>query len=67
MVKPRNVEDYRSLAAKRLPRMVFDYLEGGAESERGLRRNLAAFGNIPTDNGSVFIATAFVSRIKRYK
>ena len=46
MVKPRNVEDYRSLAAKRLPRMVFDYLEGGAESERGLRRNLAAFGNI---------------------
>ena len=46
MVKPRNVEDYRSLAAKRLPRMVFDYLDGGAESERGLRRNLAAFGNI---------------------
>ena len=43
MVKPRNVEDYRRLAAKRLPRMVFDYLEGGAEGERGLRRNLAAF------------------------
>lgn len=46
MVKPRNVEDYRRLAAKRLPRMVFDYLEGGAESERGLRRNRAAFGAI---------------------
>ena len=43
MVKPRNVEDYRRLAAKRLPRMVFDYLDGGAESERGLRRNRAAF------------------------
>lgn len=43
VVKPRNVEDYRRLAAKRLPRMVFDYLEGGAESERGLRRNRAAF------------------------
>ena len=37
MVKPRNVEDYRSLAAKRLPRMVFDYLEGGAESEEAIR------------------------------
>lgn len=46
MVKPRNVEDYRRLAAKRLPRMVFDYLEGGAESERGLGRNRAAFGAI---------------------
>ena len=43
MVKPCNVEDYRRLAAKRLPRMVFDYLDGGAESERGLRRNRAAF------------------------
>ncbi len=46
VVKPRNVEDYRRLAAKRLPRMVFDYLEGGAEGERGLRRNLAAFEKI---------------------
>lgn len=46
MVKPRNVEDYRRLAATRLPRMVFDYLDGGAEGERGLRRNLAAFERI---------------------
>jgi len=46
MVKPRNVEDYRRLAAKQLPRMVFDYLDGGAESERGLQRNLAAFETI---------------------
>ena len=40
---PINVEDYRGLARRRLPRMVFDYLEGGAGDERGLRRNLAAF------------------------
>ena len=40
---PINVEDYRRLAKRRLPRMVFDYLEGGAGDERGLRRNLAAF------------------------
>jgi (S)-mandelate dehydrogenase len=40
---PINVEDYRRLARRRLPRMVFDYLEGGAGDERGLRRNLAGF------------------------
>ena len=45
-MRPRNVEDYRSLAARRLPGMVFDYLDGGAESERGLRRNVAAFERI---------------------
>ena len=40
---PNSVDDYRSLAKRRLPRMVFDYLDGGAESERGLHRNLEAF------------------------
>jgi isopentenyl diphosphate isomerase/L-lactate dehydrogenase-like FMN-dependent dehydrogenase len=49
MVKSRNVDDYRRLAAWHLPRMVFDYLEGGAESERGLRRNCAAFETICFD------------------
>ena len=34
MVTPRNVEDYRGCSLrKRLPRMVFDYLDGGAEGE----------------------------------
>lgn len=36
---PINVEDYRQLAQRRLPRAVFDYLEGGAEDEYGLRHN----------------------------
>ncbi|GAB7531483.1 alpha-hydroxy-acid oxidizing protein [Pseudomonas sp. 3A(2025)] len=38
-----NVEDYRQLARKRLPRMVFDYLEGAAEDEHGLRHNRSVF------------------------
>ncbi len=42
-MKPINADDYRRLARRRLPRMVFDYLEGGAGDERGIRRNLAAF------------------------
>lgn len=38
-----NVEDYRRLAQRRLPRMVFDYLDGGAEDETGLAHNRAVF------------------------
>ncbi|MCI4592378.1 alpha-hydroxy-acid oxidizing protein [Sphingobium sp. BYY-5] len=37
------IEDYRREARRRLPHMVFDYLEGGAGDERGLERNIAAF------------------------
>jgi (S)-mandelate dehydrogenase len=46
MDKPLNVEDYGRLARRRLPKMVFDYLEGGAESERGLKRNRDSFERI---------------------
>lgn len=34
-----NVEDYRRLARRRLPRFVFEYVDGAAEDERCLRRN----------------------------
>ncbi|WP_298960673.1 alpha-hydroxy-acid oxidizing protein [uncultured Methylobacterium sp.] len=40
---PINVDDYRTLARRRLPRMVFDYLDGGADRERGLAHNRKAF------------------------
>jgi (S)-mandelate dehydrogenase len=38
-----SVEDYRRQAKKRLPKMVFDYLEGGAEDEHGLEHNRSVF------------------------
>lgn len=38
-----NVLDYRSLAKKRLPRPVFDFLDGGAEDEVTLARNRDGF------------------------
>src|SRR5258707_12933457 len=41
--KPVNVEDYRILAQRRLPKMIFDYLEGGAEDEIGMKHNREAF------------------------
>ena len=38
-----NIEDLRRLAARRAPRVVFDYLDGGAEAETTLRANVRAF------------------------
>ena len=43
---PFNVADYRELARQRLPKMVFDYLEGGAEDEQGLQHNREVFQNV---------------------
>lgn len=41
-----SVADLRRLARRRLPRMVFDYIDGGAEDERTLRANEAAFAEL---------------------
>ncbi len=38
-----NIEDLRRLAKRRLPRVVFDYIDGGAEAETTLRANCRAF------------------------
>jgi isopentenyl diphosphate isomerase/L-lactate dehydrogenase-like FMN-dependent dehydrogenase len=38
-----NIEDLRKCAMRRLPRAVFDYLDGGAENEFSLRENCRAF------------------------
>jgi L-lactate dehydrogenase (cytochrome) len=38
-----SIDDVRALARRRLPHPVFDYLDGGAETEYTLRRNTAAF------------------------
>ena len=41
-----NIDDLRVLAKRRLPRMVFDYIDGGAEREITLKENCAAFDRI---------------------
>src|SRR5262245_62258185 len=38
-----NIEDLRRKAKRRLPRVVFDYIDGGAEDESTLRANCQAF------------------------
>lgn len=40
-----SVEDFRRIAKRRLPHGVFDYIDGGADDERSLARNVEAFAN----------------------
>ncbi|CAB4606226.1 unannotated protein [freshwater metagenome] len=40
-----NVEDFRKAARRRMPRGVFDYIDGAAEDERAKNANIAAFSN----------------------
>jgi (S)-mandelate dehydrogenase len=41
-----NIEDLRLLARRRLPRAIFDFIDGGAEDEGTLRENRAAFERV---------------------
>lgn len=41
-----NIHDLRQIAAQRVPRPVFDYLDGGGEGEQTLRENCRAFQDI---------------------
>lgn len=41
-----NIEDLRREARRRMPRVVFDYIDGGAERERTLGENCRAFDDI---------------------
>ncbi|MGB5705061.1 MAG: alpha-hydroxy-acid oxidizing protein, partial [Polyangiales bacterium] len=37
---PASVMDYRELARKKLPRQLFDYIDGGAYAESTMRANV---------------------------
>ncbi|HEY1259024.1 MAG TPA: alpha-hydroxy acid oxidase [Stellaceae bacterium] len=38
-----NIEDLHKMAKRRLPKIAFDFIEGGLEDERGLATNTSAF------------------------
>src|SRR5438067_10710379 len=46
MTKVINVTDFRDLARRRLPKVVFDYVDGGATDEATLRENQCAFEDV---------------------
>ena len=39
-IAPATINDYRELARRRLPRQLFDYIDGGAYEEVTLRANV---------------------------
>ncbi len=41
-----SIDDLRAMAKRRVPRFAFDLVDGGAESERNLRRNVEAFEEV---------------------
>jgi L-lactate dehydrogenase (cytochrome) len=43
---PASVLDYRELARRRLPRQLFDYIDGGAYEEATMRSNSADLGRV---------------------
>ncbi|WP_010184906.1 FMN-dependent L-lactate dehydrogenase LldD [Sphingomonas sp. PAMC 26605] len=45
-MKAASALDYRELARRRLPRFLFDYIDGGSYAEVTLRRNVADLENI---------------------
>jgi len=55
LLAAHSIDDLRNAAAKVLPRMVFDFLDGAAQSESTMRANRAAFerwrlvGSAPVD------------------
>ncbi len=41
-----NIDDLRAVAKRRVPKVVFDYLDGGAEGEQTLRENCRVFQDV---------------------
>jgi L-lactate dehydrogenase (cytochrome) len=41
-----SIEDYRELARRRLPSFLFEYIDGGANAEQTLRRNVSDLADI---------------------
>jgi L-lactate dehydrogenase (cytochrome) len=68
LARAASVTDLRALARRRLPRGVFDYIDGGAEDERTLAANVAAFARttfrprVLRDVGDVDPSTTLLGR-----
>ena len=55
--EPQTYDDFRRLARRRLPRVVYDFVEGGADGEVTLRANAEAFDRVRFDARSLVDVT----------
>jgi len=66
MKKVHSIADLRVLARRRVPRIFFDYVDGGANSERTMRANEADYGrwhlrqHVLRDVSAVDLSTSFL-------
>ncbi len=60
---PANVSDYRALSARRVPRFLFDYVDGGSYAETTLARNLADLENVVLDQRVMVDVSAIDTRV----
>ncbi|MCX7358465.1 MAG: alpha-hydroxy acid oxidase [Alphaproteobacteria bacterium] len=66
VTRARNIADLRRMARERLPRMVFDYIDGGADDEVTLARSVSRFRDIElvwdalADVGEIATATTIM-------
>ena len=51
-----NIADLRLLARRRLPRMAFDYIDGGADGEVTLRENCRVYDDVALRPRSAVVA-----------
>lgn len=67
--RAHSITDLRSLALRRLPKAVFDFIDGGAEDERTLRDNVEAFDEwmlmprVAVDVSNRDLKRAFLGRV----
>jgi len=40
-----NLDDLRNIAKRRVPKLIYDFIEGGVDDESGLARNEDAFSH----------------------
>jgi L-lactate dehydrogenase (cytochrome) len=70
--RANNIADLRRLARRRLPRPIFDYIDGGADDEWSLHRNAAAFADyelvpdVLNDVSSIGTATTIFGQPSRW-
>lgn len=68
LARAHTIADLRRIASKRVPRAVFDFVDGGAEEEVSLRRARESFGRVEfqprvmRDVSSVQIGTTILGR-----
>lgn len=70
--RTHSIDDLRSVARRRLPRPIFDYLDGGSDEERSLGRNVDAFRqyeivpDVLTDVSSLQTATTILGQSAKW-